>query len=161
MSNGYSTWLEIDLERIRENVRQLLAISGTQVMAVVKADGYGHGALAVATAAVQAGATWCGFARLDEALQLRRTGINRSLLVLGYTPPDRVEDAIANNVTLTAYDRSVAAAYAEKAAEIGQRLRIHVKVDTGMGRLGMRSDDALQFILETPPDGPTCPIRAG
>ncbi len=145
MSNGFSTWLEIDLGVIRNNVQQLLQLTGTQVMAVVKADGYGHGALAVAKAATGAGATWCGTARLDEALQLRRAGINKRLLVLGYTPPDRIPDAIANNVAVTVYDSHVAGSYSEKAAEAGEQLRIHVKVDTGMGRLGMRPEDALQF----------------
>lgn len=145
MTNGYSTWLEIDLSILRNNVRQLLALTGTQVMAVVKADGYGHGALAVARAATSAGANWCGTARLDEALQLRRAGINKRLLVLGYTPPDRIQDAIANNVAVTVYDGSVARSYADQAAATGEALRIHVKVDTGMGRLGMRPEDALSF----------------
>ena len=146
MTEGFSTWLEIDLDRIRNNVQLLLESSGTPVMAVVKADGYGHGALAVARAAMEAGATWCGLARLDEALQLRRAGINRRILVLGYTPPNRIEDAIANNVALTVYDRSVAQAYAQRAAEAGQALRVHVKVDTGMGRLGMPAEEALAFL---------------
>jgi alanine racemase len=146
MSNGYSTWLEIDLGTIRNNVKQLLDLSATQVMAVVKADGYGHGALSVAKAATQAGANWCGVARLDEALQLRRAGINKRLLVLGHTPPDRIPDAIANNVTVTVYDHGVAQAYGHQAQTTGEALRIHVKVDTGMGRLGMRPDDALHFL---------------
>lgn len=145
MSNGYSTWLEIDLGIIRNNVKHLLDLTNSQVMAVVKADGYGHGALAVARAATEAGANWCGVARLDEALQLRRAGVNKRLLVLGYTPPDRIPDAIANNVAVTVYDRGVAQTYADQAASVGEALRVHVKVDTGMGRLGMRPEDALQF----------------
>lgn len=149
MSNGYSTWLEIDLGAIRSNVQQLLALARTPVMAVVKADGYGHGALAVARAATQAGASWCGTARLDEALALRRAGINNRLLVLGYTPPDRVADALANNVALTVYDPGVAAAYAARAREAEQTLRIHIKVDTGMGRLGMPPPEALTFLTRS------------
>jgi len=146
--NGFSTWLEIDLGAIRQNVQQLCDISRTQVMAVVKADGYGHGALAVAKAATEAGATWCGVARLDEALNLRREGINKRLLVLGYTPPDRIPDAIANNVALTVYDPQVAAEYAAKSTATGEAVRIHVKVDTGMGRLGMLPPDALDFVRQ-------------
>ena len=145
-TDGFSTWLEIDLDHIRANVRRLLDSSGTQVMAVVKADGYGHGALAVARAATEAGANWCGVARLDEALQLRRAGINRRILVLGYTPPNRIDDALANNVALTVYDRGVAEAYTRQAGEAGQTLRVHIKVDTGMGRLGLHTDEALAFL---------------
>ncbi len=144
--NGFSTWLEINLNAIRNNVERLLELSGTQVMAVVKADGYGHGALAVARAATEAGASWCGVARLDEALNLRREGINKRILVLGFTPPDRIPDAIANNVALTVYDPQVAGQYASQAVTHGEAVRIHVKVDTGMGRLGMRPQDALDFM---------------
>jgi alanine racemase len=144
-TTAYSTWLEISQAAIRNNVRQLLDISQTRVMAVVKADGYGHGALAVAEAATAAGAGWCGVARLDEGLQLRRSGINSRILALGYTPPDRVADAVANNITLTVYDRGVARDYANQAAALGEDLRIHLKVDTGMGRLGMRPEEVLNF----------------
>jgi alanine racemase len=144
--NGFSTWLEINLSAIRNNVERLLDLSQTQVMAVVKADGYGHGALAVARAATEAGASWCGVARLDEALNLRREGINKRILVLGFTPPDRIPDAIANNVALTVYDPDVAGQYAAQAVAHGEAVRIHLKVDTGMGRLGMRPQDALEFM---------------
>jgi alanine racemase len=151
-SNGYSTWLEIDLGAIRNNVRNLLKLTNTNVMAVVKADGYGHGALAIAKAATQAGATWCGAARLDEALNLRRAGINTRILVLGYTPPDRIPDAIANNITLTVYDPRVGKEYAQKAVEHGQDVRVHVKVDTGMGRLGMHPEEALTLLQQMKED---------
>ncbi len=145
-SNGYSTWLEISLQAIRTNVQHLLQITGTGVMAVVKADGYGHGALAVSQAATEAGATWCGVARLDEGLKLRRAGINARILVLGYTPPDRIADAVANSITLTVYDPRVAADYADQAIAHGQDVRIHAKIDTGMGRLGMPPEDVLSFL---------------
>jgi len=145
-ANGYSTWLEIDLGAIRNNVRQLLDMTQTRVMAVVKADGYGHGALAVAKAATEAGATWCGVARLDEALALRHAGINSRILVMGYTPPDRIPDAIANNVSLTVYDFDVAHAYADLAEAQGLDVRVHAKVDTGMGRLGLKVEDAVEFL---------------
>ena len=143
--NGYSTWLEISQDAIRNNVRQMLNVSQTRVMAVVKADGYGHGALAVARAATEAGAGWLGVARLDEGLRIRRRGINSRILVLGYTPADRVPDALANNITLTVYDPGVAKDYADLAASHDEQLAIHLKVDTGMGRLGMRPEDVLGF----------------
>lgn len=144
--NGYSAWLEIDLEIIRQNVKELLRISQTGVMAVVKANGYGHGAAEIARASVQAGATWCAVARLEEAIALRRAGLNCQILVLGYTSPDRVEDAISNNICLTIYDRKIGEEYADRVRYPGAGLRLHIKVDTGMGRLGISPDTAVDFI---------------
>ncbi len=83
----YSTWLEIDLDAIRNNVRAVMRRTNTNVMAVIKANGYGHGALQVARAVTEAGATWCGVARMEEALTLREQGVTSELMVLGYTPP--------------------------------------------------------------------------
>lgn len=145
-SNGFSAWLEIDLDIIRQNVKELLRISQTEVMAIVKANGYGHGAAEIAKASVEAGATWCGVARLEEAIALRRTGLNCQILVLGYTSPDRVAEAVNNNVCLTIYDQQIGEAYAEQAKNVGGGLRLHIKVDTGMGRLGISPETALEFI---------------
>src|SRR4030042_1362074 len=74
MSDGYSTWLEIDLEAIRNNIRLLHRLTQTPVMAIVKANGYGHGAVETARAAIEAGAEWCGVARFEEAIALRKAG---------------------------------------------------------------------------------------
>ncbi len=144
----YSTWLEIDLSAIRDNVNRIAEIAGTPVMAVVKANGYGHGALAVARAAVQAGAAWCGVARIEEALRLREGGIHARLLVLGYTPPARLPEAIANDITLTVYDTAVTTDYAAAAVTAGGTVRLHIKVDTGMGRLGLPPEDVPAFFAE-------------
>jgi len=145
-SNGYSAWLEIDLSRIRENVKEILRISQTEVMAIVKANGYGHGAIEIAQASIEAGATWLGVARLEEAIALRRAGLNCHILVLGYTSPDRIADAVNHNICLTIYDVSIGEAYAEQASKFGGGLRLHIKVDTGMGRLGISPDTAQSFI---------------
>jgi alanine racemase len=145
-SNGYSAWLEINLETIRSNVRELIRISQTELMAIVKANGYGHGAAEIARASVEAGATWCGVARLEEAIALRRAGINCNILVLGYTSPDRAAEAVNHNISLTIYDQQIGEGYAEQSARLGGGLRLHIKVDTGMGRLGIAPDTALEFI---------------
>lgn len=145
-SNGYSTWLEIDLGAIQNNVRRLLELTGTPVMAVVKADAYGHGAAAVAQAAVAAGATWVGVARLEEALSLRQLGLTSRILVLGYTSPERIPDAIAHQISVTIYDTKVGEAYAERASALGKTLKVHLKVDTGMGRLGVTPEQAVEFL---------------
>jgi len=88
MSNGesYSTWVEIDLEAIRNNIRWFLDNTGVQVMTVVKANAYGHGMIPVTNAALQAGASWCGVARIEEALELRAAGLECPILIMGYTP---------------------------------------------------------------------------
>ncbi|KUK92150.1 MAG: Alanine racemase, partial [Anaerolineaceae bacterium 46_22] len=83
----YSTWLEIDLGAIKNNIKQLKAMTGTRLMAVIKANAYGHGVLTVAKAAEQAGASWLGVARMEEALNLRAAGIKSEVMVLGYTSP--------------------------------------------------------------------------
>lgn len=145
-SNGYSTWLEIDLGAIQTNVRRLLELTGTPMMAVVKADGYGHGASAVAQAAVSAGATWVGVARLEEALALRQMGLTSKILVLGYTSAERIPDAIAHQISVTIYDAQVGEAYAARAKALGGILKVQLKVDTGMGRLGVTPEQAVEFL---------------
>ena len=104
-TNGYSTWLEIDLSAVQNNVHRLQQITGCEVMAVVKANGYGHGAIQIAQAVVKAGSNWCGVGRLEEALALRQAGLDCEILVMGYTPPAGIPEAISQNVTVTVYDR--------------------------------------------------------
>lgn len=142
----YSTWLEIDLDAIRNNVRAVRSRTNTNVMAVIKANGYGHGALQVARAATEAGATWCGVARMEEALTLRDQGITSELMVLGYTPPALIPDAIAQNIHVAVYDPQMAEAYLPFAKGAAGRLKVHVKVETGMGRLGMVPRKAEEFL---------------
>ena len=145
-SDNYGTWLEIDLSVLRKNYQIIRELSGVMVMPVVKANAYGHGLEKVAACFESAGAEWLGVARIEEALLLREAGIKSRILVLGYTSPLRVAHAIKANVTLTAYDFDVARAYAEQAQKLGERLTIHAKIDTGMGRLGIPPDEAEDFI---------------
>jgi alanine racemase len=144
--NGYSTWLEIDLEAIRNNVRQLHQITGNEVMAIVKANGYGHGATHAAKAAVEAGSAWCGVGRLEEAMSLRQAGMDCRILIMGFTPATGIPEAIAQNISVTVYDYEQAKQYAEQALAIGKPLSIHAKVDTGMGRLGIMAAEAPEFL---------------
>lgn len=142
------TRLEIDAGAIAHNVRAIRAQLGgrTRVMAVVKANAYGHGAVTVARAALAAGASWCGVAALSEALELRLAGIGAPILVLGYTPAWLAAEAVANDIALTVYDLDLARAYGEIARALGSELRVHAKVDTGMGRLGVLPEDAPAFL---------------
>jgi len=146
-SDNYGTWLEIDLPVLRKNYQLIRELTGNLVMPVVKANAYGHGLEKVAACFVAAGAEWLGVARIEEALLLREAGIKCRILVLGYTSPLRVAHAIKANITLTAYDFDVARAYAEQAKKLGEILTIHAKIDTGMGRLGIRMDQAEEFVL--------------
>jgi alanine racemase len=141
-----TSWIEIDLNAIKNNICQFInCCPGSKVMAVVKANGYGHGIVETARAAVSAGAAWCGVARLEEGLVLRSAGIEIPILVLGYTQPAAVGEAIANKITLAVSNRDTAAAYASFVKKSGGTLSIHVKVDTGMGRLGIIAEQALDF----------------
>lgn len=141
-----STWLEIDLGAIKNNIDHLERLSGCPVMPIVKANAYGHGLVEVSGAAQEAGVKWLGVARIEEALTLRKAGISTKILVLGYTPPKRIPEAIQEDISITVYDRTVALAYSKEARSSNSTLKIHVKVDTGMGRLGIFPKDAVEFM---------------
>ncbi|WP_241154338.1 alanine racemase [Staphylospora marina] len=142
------TVVEVNLDAIAHNVsafrRHLPA--GTEIMAVVKADAYGHGAIPVAREALAAGATRIGVAFVDEGIQLRRAGITAPVLVLGYTPPRAAEYALAHDLTLTVYSEESLEAVEQAAARLGTRAKIHVKTDTGMGRIGLKPGEVLPFV---------------
>jgi alanine racemase len=132
-------WAEVDLDAIRGNVRELRRLTDprAKLMAVVKADGYGHGACEVANAALAAGADWLGVARLHEAVRLRESGLAAPLLVLGYTPPEDAGRLVEYDLRQSVYSLAAAEAYAAAARRHGGTIRVHLKVDTGMGRLGL------------------------
>jgi len=143
---NYGTWLEIDLSTLRKNFQLLSELSGSRVMPIVKANAYGHGLERVAAALEDAGAEWFGVARIEEALALRELGIKAKILVLGYSPPTRVSHAIKEKISLTVYDLPVAEAYASHAQSLQQAVNLHVKIDTGMGRLGILANKAVNFV---------------
>lgn len=132
-------WAEVDLAAIAHNLRELRrrADSRARVMAVVKANGYGHGAAAVARTALENGADWLGVARLAEAVELREEGLDAPMLVFGYTPPADAARLIDYDLRQSVGSLEAARAYSGAAEARGRRIRVHVKVDTGMGRLGM------------------------
>ena len=132
-------WAEIDLAAYRRNLAELrqMTAGGAGLMAVVKADGYGHGALRLAAVATESGAGWLGVARLEEALELRQHGIDAPTLIFGYSSPDQLDLLLENQLTQTVFSLPMAEALSKRAAQIGRRLPCHIKVDTGMGRLGV------------------------
>ena len=145
-SDAYSTWIEVDLEAIRHNVGRLRQIAGVPVMAVVKANGYGHGIVQSTRAGLEGGAAWCGVARIEEALVLRQAGIQAPILVTGYTSPLRVPEAVSEAIVLSVYNRELAGAYSAIAEKMHTRLRVHAKIDTSMGRLGVLTEDGVKFL---------------
>jgi alanine racemase len=143
-------WAEVDLDAVQENVRALLgALSpGTRLMAVVKADAYGHGAPEVARAAVASGAAWLGVATTEEGIELRRAGLDVPVLVLGPVDPGEVEAAVRHDLGLAVFRPETARAASRAAALSGRTARAHLKVDTGMGRIGVEPRDAAALARE-------------
>jgi alanine racemase len=141
--------LEVDLEAIAHNVRRVVEIVGpsVQVLAVLKADGYGHGAVRVARTALNNGACSLGVASINEGLALRRAGVSAPILVLGFTPAWQAHELVLNGLTATVFDLDVARALERAATQLDSQVRVHIKVDTGMGRLGLLPDDVVSFAL--------------
>ena len=139
-----AAWAEVDLGAIARNVRALKALTpqGTRFMAVVKADGYGHGALEVARSALSAGADRLGVATLDEAIALRAAGITAPLHILAEVPPEGSALVLEHGIIPTVASREAALALS-RAAMLAQREAVcHLKIDTGMNRIGVRAEDA-------------------
>jgi len=151
--NIFSNWLEIDLGAIENNVQWFLHNTGVQVMAIIKANAYGHGAIPVAQAALRAGASWCGVARIDEALELRHAGLDCPILLLGFTPGGRVKEAISEQISLTVWSAEQILLASSAAQKAGKPARLHLKVDSGMSRLGAQPEEAqaLAFQLANTP----------
>ncbi len=138
-------WGEIDLGAVRANVATLAALaSPARFLAVVKADGYGHGAVPIAEAALEAGAAWLGVALVEEGAELRRAGIDAPILVLSEPSPAAADAVVANRLTPVVYT-PVGIDALRKAVVAGgndQPLAVHLKVDTGMHRVGCAVDEA-------------------
>ncbi len=140
-----SNWVEVDLSAIHGNIQYYLEHTHVQVMAVVKANAYGHGAIPVVKTALSAGATWCAVARVEEAVELRKAGIECPLLLLGYTPPDRYDEMIANQVSITIWDPIQLNLASQAAERVGKTAHLHLKVDSGMSRLGIQAEEAVDL----------------
>lgn len=141
------TWAELDMEALASNTRLLREISGVPVMAVLKGDAYGHGAARVARVVLRSGAEALAVACLPEARALRRAGIEEAeILILGYNPAWLAREAVRNRVSCALYGWEEARALAQAGADLGMRPVVHVKVDTGMGRLGLDPEDVPEFL---------------
>ena len=143
------TWAEISLGNLEHNYRALRACAPvSKFLATVKANAYGHGAIPVARRLVELGADYLAVACLDEAAALRAAGITAPVLVLGDTPPQLAEEAVALGVTQTVFTPELAQALSAAAGAAGTRAKIHLKADTGMSRLGVLDHDPQRAAAE-------------
>lgn len=136
------TWAEINIDALIHNYRTLKKRVGDDVkfLGVVKADAYGHGSVTVAKALENEGADYLAVSSIDEAMELRVNGIKMPILILGHTPKTQVERLIDLNITQAVTCKAKAVEYSEEASRLGKTLKIHIKVDTGMSRLGYLCD---------------------
>lgn len=130
-------WAEIDLDKLARNMREIRKQARSKdVIAVIKADGYGHGALDIAPVLLQNGATRIAVAVITEALELRKGGIQAPIMILGYTPGTFKEEIVKNHIEQTVYSYDLAKELSEEAVKSKEVAKIHIAVDTGMGRIG-------------------------
>lgn len=146
------TTITIDLERLGRNMDAVRQMAGENVavMAVIKANGYGHGALEIAPTLLRHGARYLAVARLEEALPLREAYADVPLFVLGYTPDRLLETAVQNHITLTVFTAHQAQLLGQIAQKHGTKATVHLKVETGFNRLGTDDVNELRAILQTP-----------
>ncbi len=139
----YRVRADINLDAVRHNLCEIKKRlkPGVKIAAVVKADAYGHGAVPVAEA-VQEEADWFAVSNIEEALELRKCGVKKPVLTLGYTAPQQLPEAIQNEITLTLCDRESAEEISEAAQRMGRDAMVHIKADTGMGRIGFPAEES-------------------
>lgn len=150
------TWAEISLENIRHNYRAIRSSLplGCRFLGVVKADAYGHGAVRVSRLLQEEGADYLAVSCLDEAMELRQGGISLPILILGHTPPEYTAQLVSLDITQTVTCYAKALEYSAAAAGLGRELKIHIKLDTGMSRLGYlcageHFDEGVENIIES------------
>jgi alanine racemase len=142
------TWLEVDLGAIGNNTRLVKDLVGPDVRVLVslKADAYGHGALRVARTVLRNGAEWLGVATVSEAAPLREAGVDAPILIFGYIAPWQAREVARLDLRATVYSLETAQALSRAACDLACEVRVHVKVDTGMARLGLRAEDVAGVI---------------
>ncbi len=147
----YPNWVEINLSAIENNVRKTIEHAGVPLMAVVKDNAYGHGSVEVAKVAEANGVTYLAVSRFGETRALRQAGIKVPILSLGMVTPAEVDEAIVTNVTVNLHSFEVAEMFSQRAQAAGKPVTVHLKVDTGMGRLGVQVNEIValaRFALE-------------
>lgn len=130
-------WAEVDLDKLAHNMREIRRVSKSKdIIAVIKADGYGHGALDIAPTLLENGATRIAVAVLSEAIELRRGGIEKSIVVLGFTPPSLIDMLLRYDIEQTVYSYELSKEISLMAQKKNKIAKVHIALDTGMGRIG-------------------------
>ncbi|HEX3027529.1 MAG TPA: alanine racemase, partial [Clostridia bacterium] len=137
------TWAEVDLDAIAHNYKAIRSYirEGCKIMAVVKADAYGHGAPLAAQELQTLGADYFGVSNIEEAMQIRRSGITKPILILGFTPVNYARNLIDEQITQTVFSYEYGRELSNAAREAGGKIRAHIKMDTGMSRIGFVVED--------------------
>ncbi len=143
MENVWRTWAEIDLDALRHNLKEIRKQikDTTRILAVIKADAYGHGAVGIVKELIQCGVADFAVASVNEAVQLRQADVDGNLLILGYTPNENLDLVVEMGVQQTLYSLEQAQLLQQIAAKQDRVVGVHVKVDTGMHRLGFADED--------------------
>lgn len=143
-------WVEVNLEYLTQNVKLIKNLVGknTMLLAVVKADAYGHGAVMVAPTMLASGVDMLGVASIDEGLNLRDANINCDILVLGAVPVWAFESAAVNDISISIFSDEHIEACKQAYERTGKKVKVHIKIDTGMNRIGVDANAAIEFIKE-------------
>lgn len=149
-TNPWQTWVEIDLDAVAHNVRTIRKAVGERIkiMAVVKADAYGHGMAEVAETALEHGADCLGVTTLEEGQELRNSGFTVPVLILGITPVDDAEAVVEYDLTQTVCTADLARALSKAAEKVGKKCKVHLKIDTGLTRFGVLPEEAVDFAAD-------------
>lgn len=141
-------WVEVNISNLENNIREIKknVPQGIKLLGVVKADAYGHGAVMLAPTILASGIDMLGVASIDEGVDLRQAGINCDILVLGAVPVWAVESAVKNDITISIFSEGHIQACEEAYKRTGIKPKVHIKLDTGMNRIGVRADESINFI---------------
>lgn len=143
-------WVEINISNLENNIREIKknVPQGIKLLGVVKADAYGHGSTMLAPTLLASGIDMFGVASIDEGVDLRNAGINADILILGAVPVWAVESAVKNDLSIAIFSQGHIKACEQAFQRTGIKPKVHIKIDTGMNRIGVRADDAVEFIKE-------------
>lgn len=148
MAEFLPTWVEVDLAAVADNLRAVKEMCGTALMAVVKANAYGHGTLPIAQTVEKAGADAIGITHLDDGIAMRDAGIKIPILLVGGVFKEEIKPALTHQITLPLVDRTILPAISAAAKALGQTLQVHLKIDTGLGRFGIFPEEIPALMAE-------------
>lgn len=150
INNHRDAWVEINISNLENNIKEIKknVPQGVKLLGVVKADAYGHGAVMLAPTILASGIDMLGVASIDEGVDLRQAKIDCDILVLGAVPVWAIESAVKNNISIAIFNNAHLKACEQTFIRTGMKPKVHIKIDTGMNRIGVRADEAIEFIKD-------------